>query len=186
MMTPTPNQVAEQLETLARRLRSHGAHVERVVGTYAARGFPAGGTTRGRSTAGVPESEQVGLTSTEAAAAHPHEFVGKDTEWARLLRKMHSLAVDGVLLVDGICAHADPASSERAVRRPGSGTCAACGRDVPGTESDRLRSGWCKACEMAWVRAERPDRAAFERNRWADKNPPTSMHVDPTEVGALA
>jgi hypothetical protein len=45
------------------------------------------------------------------------------------------------------------------------GTCNACGRWVPGTPDDRLRSGYCDADYRAWLRAGRPDRAAFERDR---------------------
>ena len=49
--------------------------------------------------------------------------------------------------------------------------CQACGRDVPGTEVDRLRSGYCESvagllwsgCYRKWVGQERPDRLAFER-----------------------
>lgn len=37
------------------------------------------------------------------------------------------------------------------------GMCRCCGRDVPGTETDRLRSLYCHACHRAWLRAGRPD-----------------------------
>lgn len=46
-----------------------------------------------------------------------------------------------------------------------SGHCAACDRWVEGTANDRLRSGYCHTDYTAWVRAGRPDRAQFERQR---------------------
>lgn len=45
------------------------------------------------------------------------------------------------------------------------GTCQACLRWVEMTPSDRIRSGYCPACFMAFVRAGRPDRYAFELSR---------------------
>ena len=43
------------------------------------------------------------------------------------------------------------------------GMCQACGREVAGTDADRLRSGYCHADYARWLRAGRPDRPAFER-----------------------
>jgi hypothetical protein len=43
--------------------------------------------------------------------------------------------------------------------------CRACERPVTNTPDDRLRSGYCNACRMAWTRQGQPDRALFERNR---------------------
>lgn len=45
------------------------------------------------------------------------------------------------------------------------GDCQACQRPVSGSANDRLRAGYCDACRMAWERAGRPDRPAFERRR---------------------
>lgn len=45
------------------------------------------------------------------------------------------------------------------------GSCAACDRDVAGTENDRLKAGYCPACYTAWLRDGRPDRLKFERER---------------------
>jgi hypothetical protein len=52
------------------------------------------------------------------------------------------------------------------------GVCAACGRDVAGTDIDRLRAGFCSACYQAWLRAGRPDRPRFEKARpkWDERN----------------
>lgn len=62
----------------------------------------------------------------------------------------------------------------RAGERPsqiGAGPCHACGRDVPGTAADRLRSSYCdraadllwSGCYRIWLERGRPDRMAFER-----------------------
>lgn len=45
------------------------------------------------------------------------------------------------------------------------GVCLACYRDVTGTPIDRLRSGYCPTCYRAWLRAGKPDRFRFERER---------------------
>lgn len=45
------------------------------------------------------------------------------------------------------------------------GDCRACGRDVAGTPTDRLKSGYCPACHQAWMRASYPDRHQFEHHR---------------------
>lgn len=50
-------------------------------------------------------------------------------------------------------------------RQSSVGHCRACERLVPGTPTDRLRSGYCDACRKAWERAGLSDRAAFERSR---------------------
>lgn len=55
-------------------------------------------------------------------------------------------------------------------RQSTSGPCKACGRDVPGTPSDRLHSGYCEyksdiptsGCHTKFIRAGRPDRFRFE------------------------
>lgn len=40
--------------------------------------------------------------------------------------------------------------------------CQACGREVAGTSSDRIRSGYCMADYQAWTRKGRPYRTQFE------------------------
>lgn len=93
-----------------------------------------------------------------------------------------------VQLVDKTMHHADPASAdERRPRRSGSGPCHACTKDVPGTHDNRLRSGWCNACRMAFerwtVESGVRDRAAFERHRLAESQPDELLRVDPTLYG---
>ena len=43
--------------------------------------------------------------------------------------------------------------------------CEACRREVAGTKSDRLRSGYCQACYQAWYRSGMGYRMAFEITR---------------------
>lgn len=52
----------------------------------------------------------------------------------------------------------------------GSGNCQRCGRWVSGSQSDRIRSGWCMACYQAWRRADTPDRSEFNATS-DDENP---------------
>lgn len=47
------------------------------------------------------------------------------------------------------------------------GACNACLRAVANSANDRIVNGYCPACRMAWVRAGRPDRVAFENARRA-------------------
>jgi hypothetical protein len=56
--------------------------------------------------------------------------------------------------------------------------CAACERPVANTPNDRLRSGYCNACRMAWNRQGQPDRPAFERTRRGiDTAPAPEVHT---------
>lgn len=56
-------------------------------------------------------------------------------------------------------------------RRLSIGICNACGRDVPGTSNDRLKSGYCTSvkgidpsgCYEQWIGEGRPDRLRFEQ-----------------------
>ena len=43
--------------------------------------------------------------------------------------------------------------------------CEACQREVAGTVSDRIRSGYCQACYQAWRREGMPSRYQFELQR---------------------
>lgn len=64
-----------------------------------------------------------------------------------------------------------------ASRKPttGGGTCGACHRDVPGTEDDRLRNGYCASCNTAWIRAGRPERTPWETERRAHLDAATTQ-----------
>lgn len=197
MTAPHPHAVADKLEALATRLRTHGTEVGRRAPIYAARGFPArtiGAGANDRPTPAPPPADPadpslegpVALTTVEAAGEHRHQFADIDARWDRTLRALWSLTNGAILLIDRVMAHADPTSAdERRPRRSGSGACLACGHDCTGTDSDRLRSGYCDRCRMRWQRAGRPDRAAFERQVRAELAEPATVHIDPTAVGNM-
>ena len=92
---------------------------------------------------------------------------------------MHS--IDSEL---GYINHVRHAASGRQPTSTG-GPCQCCGRDVPGTENDRLRAGYCNACSMAWIRAGRPDRRQFEverRRKLGHNDEDAGQHDDPTRT----
>lgn len=173
--TPTPMQVAQALRDAATALDKHGTAALRTAPTLAARGF-AGGAGDGSGIRGSDTSDP-----TSVAASRRDEFTGIDEKLDRWLCVAYAMSTGGLHLVSTIVGHADPASTDRKNRQPGAGPCNACGRDVPGTATDRLRSGWCDSCRKAYDRAGYPDRAAFERSRYSEKNPPDSVTIDPTD-----
>jgi len=48
--------------------------------------------------------------------------------------------------------------------------CGACEREVTGTKSDRIKSGYCEACYRQWLREGKPYRNLFEISRKVSKN----------------
>lgn len=58
-------------------------------------------------------------------------------------------------------------TSPKELSATGSGDCAACGEFCSGAVNDRLRSGFCNPCRMAYRRAGSPDRHVFMRDRRA-------------------
>lgn len=129
------------------------------------------------------------LTSTESAALRglpdgDDHGRGDPDDWSKHIRPdFISLQVEKVLEQFDIATKAlremdrqlKPilnAADVKQGRRSSIGQCNACGRDVPGTEQDRLKSGYCTSvssplvvwsgCYERWIRAERPDRLRFE------------------------
>ena len=115
------------------------------------------------------------LTSVEAAANHSfpddqgnpprveRDWIAEDAENAigYLLDAVQALGAMGARL-----DHADRLSNPLSRSEAGgAGSCQACGSDVSGAANDRLRSGYCGACNLAWKRAGSPDRATFKRER---------------------
>lgn len=81
-----------------------------------------------------------------------------------------------------------PDSVERPSR---GGDCLACGRYVPGTDSDRLRAGLCAKDQKHWVRhrGEYPDRQAWmiaRRKQLAESEPERTGSVAMVEVTLMA
>lgn len=105
-------------------------------------------------------------TSTETAALSNLEHPTRDEHHARTVAAFQhlELAAEAVAALvkslDEIDRRANPPKHSNP-----SGVCAACLREVACTANDRLRSGYCFADYQAWVRAGRPDRAEFERQR---------------------
>lgn len=76
-----------------------------------------------------------------------------------------------------------PFARQAEVGRTNMADCAACLRPVANTPSDRIRSGYCGACYMAWTREGRPERVAFERTR---RGVDTTPHVTVRDSGRVA
>lgn len=174
--TPNPHQVASALRDAAAALDKHGTAALKAAPTLAARGY-SGGSGDGSGIRGSDTSDPTAA----AQARGRDQFTDIDEKLNRWLTVAHTVSTGGIHLLSTITGHADPESTDRKNRQPGAGPCNACGRDVPGTATDRLRAAWCDACRKAWERAGYPDRAQFERTRYADKNPPSSVTIDPSD-----
>jgi len=127
-------------------------------------------------------------TSVEAAALRglpdavdDDELVGDRDDWSRhraadpagralaelwqLLDRMADLAA-GVDRCAGFLAHIHLVKAGREDSTQGS--CLRCARTVAGSESDRLKGGYCPACYTAWHRLGKPERGVFERSLAAE------------------
>lgn len=175
--TPNPHQVARALRDAADALDKHGPDALKAAPVLATRGF-SGGAGDGTGRRGPDTSDPTG----NAAQRGRDQWTGIDDKLHRWLTVAYTISTGGCHLLSQITGHADPTSTDRKNRHPGSGRCNACGRDVPGTANDRLRSGWCSGCKRAYERAGFPDRAAFERTRYAEKNPPITVTIDPSDL----
>jgi hypothetical protein len=151
------NDLVRQLRQLADRLDDQGerAMVRAVV--LAARGWPVStnGTDGGRSS--DPTS------STERAALNPGPFDGIDYR----MRTQMSTLWTGIIFLHGsldvVMAHApddDPVPV-------GTGRCLRCDKFCrPDNKQphNRIRAGFCPACDTAWRRAGKPERGWFIRS----------------------
>lgn len=81
------------------------------------------------------------------------------------LRQMSVLA-DKMLHSVGYVDHVASKSEGRVSSL--AGDCQACGRDVAGTQADRMRASYCQACYRAWLRDGKPERAPWEVRRMAE------------------
>jgi hypothetical protein len=53
--------------------------------------------------------------------------------------------------------------------------CGACEREVTGTKSDRIKSGYCEACYRQWLREGKPYRNSFELSRKLSEETPKTQ-----------
>lgn len=173
---PMPD-IAHELERLAKEIRRDGTAALRMARLLEDRGWP---TTSGAAGSGGGRSTSE-LTSTEAAASLPNKWTGIRSDLYEAMSATYKAACHMRDTLGYVMGHGDIEATERHHRQPGSGPCMACTRDVPGTEGDRLRSGFCNACRMKWTRDGRPDRAVFIRRRQQELSPPDTQHVDPTQ-----
>lgn len=180
---PTRIQLITQLRALTKMLEVNGAQAERMAPLLAARGWPTSTLGDGGSR-GTSE-----LTSTERAADHRDRYADADEKLARFYLQTFILVSAGQQLIADLAAHAtsdaDHEGHDLTRTNTTGGWCQACNRWVLGTADDRIRSGFCSACNMAFARliAKDPnaDRASFIRHRpkHDDQNEP--QRIDPTE-----
>ena len=180
---PTRIQLITQLKNLTKMLEDHGAMAERMAPLLAARGWTT--TTLGDGgSRGTSE-----LTSTERAADHRNRWADADQKLIQLYVATYGIIGALDQTIADLTAHAttDAEHEGHHLTRTNTtgGWCQACNRWVPGTADDRIRSGFCSACNMAFARliAKDPnaDRASFIRHRpkHDDQNEP--QRIDPTE-----
>lgn len=163
--TPRPNTIADQLEHTAKLLRQHGPRALTAADERTAIGYPSStlgdGTPRGTTE----------LTPTEASASQLLErgdrHLARQVDLALAMRLAWGASLRLQQLIVDTLGHADPDSSILP-KQTGAGYCGRCTQWVPGSENDRLRSGWCDACRKAWDRAGRPDRGLFEQQYQPD------------------
>lgn len=143
---------------LARRAR--GAPVD---------GFPSGGSGVAVSTSDVSRP-------TERAAFRGLPTEGPD-DWSQHLQAdpvgdaiaevfaVMAQVEKQLLTLDRKRGYVLATASDKRGRISSIGSCQACTRSVACNVTDRLRAGFCAGCWSAWVRAGRPDRVAFIRDR---------------------
>lgn len=162
---PDPDDLAHQLETLARTLRAHGNRRLDLARALAATGYPS--NTLGT---GARSSDPTSTTEREALTDRPNRFAHIDQVYAHRLTDL-ARACRELSQVDALVAqHAadiDPIPA-------GSGECQACGKVVRHNplkrDNDRLRAGLCRSDYDRWDRhrkanptAHQPDWIRFRR-----------------------
>ena len=150
---PSTRSIARTLRDVARLLDADGPKAETAARTLAARGFPTG--TLGDGTGSRSTSSS---TSTERAAhvddpqLRPGDYDGADQRLATLLRLAWQTCLTLQTTIPDLLAHAEDLDPVPV----GTGFCECCGRFCRPSEdkpNERLRSGFCNACRMAWTRA---------------------------------
>lgn len=125
------------------------------------KGYPTGGDgPSGKGSVSDP---------TFRSAVERDPFLIQGRSFAQWLRAYHEAAC-AVVELGVMLAPIDPEREEQARERKSSGgDCGACGRYVPNAEGDRIESGYCHTCYVAWTRTDkgagRLDRRVFEQTR---------------------
>jgi len=174
---PTRTQAISTLKDLVKVLKSDGAEAARLAKDLArATGLPAQTLGDGGSR-GTGGDERRDSTSSAALRILEHGVDRYEDADVKLDELMAKVVVDAEVLrlyVLNLTAHAQAEETHEGdgLVRPtkaGEGECLGCGRQVPGTENDRLRGGACSACVMAWTRYQREnphaERVVFMRKR---------------------
>jgi hypothetical protein len=164
---PTRPVLIAELKSFIKTLEAAGAQAERMAPLLAARGWPTGTLGDGGSRSTSTD------TSTERAADHRDRWADADEKLARLYVQLVSLTGAGSQFITNLAASAgtdaDHEGDGMAHTNTNGAWCLACTRWVPGTAEDRIRSGFCNACRVAWNRLAstdpHADRASFIRNR---------------------
>jgi hypothetical protein len=162
MRAPTPQELSRFLNQTADRLADEGERAVRRAPVLAARGYPpsTNGSEGGRSS--NPTS------STERAALNPDpKFDDIDGRLREHMRLCWYMAVKIHANLDVIMAHAsddDPVPV-------GTGRCVRCDKFCRPDDKhphNRIRAGFCPACDTGWRRAGKPDRGTYIRSYIAE------------------
>ena len=127
-------------------------------------GYPAGGSGGGRSADPTSSTERAAMRRIESMQADPTLLA------MRAIRNDIDKAWEALIRAEDAMRYLRDGDQLRAERQTTLSSCLACERDdVPNVGNDRIRSGYCAACFMAWTRTDyghgRQDRVAFETSR---------------------
>lgn len=153
-----PDGATSALDTVEKRLLE--AVRRDLAGDSTVDGYPTGSLSNGGENAAQSSTEGAALARIDGTPPVDKHHALTDTAVAHL----EAAAAHVRRLVETLDAIDRLATIHR---QDPSGYCNACGRWVEGTSADRLRSGYCDTDYRAWLRAGRPDRFTFERQRQA-------------------
>lgn len=166
---PAGTPPASRLDELERRLVT--AIQRDNTGTNTIDGYRANTMPTGRGQSAVPVEANnpaagvVTLTAVEAAAERKVEADKIHEHTFHAITFLVEAAGNLGALEHRLDLIDELSSPTPANETAGTGGCQACGQHCSGAGNDRLRSGYCNACRMAWDREGRPPRADFERAR---------------------
>jgi hypothetical protein len=154
---PSPPTLVRYLRHMADVIDDQGQKAIDQAHLLSARGWPS-------STSGAAViSSGNGSSSTERAALNPNPFDGLGDQLARELRAAWKALLD----VEGTMARVMSHASDDDPIPVGTGHCLRCEtfcRPDDQRPHNRIRSGFCPACDTAWRRAGKPDRGEFIRS----------------------